>query len=143
MCLCVYQTKPVGLRAADVACPFVRPQLKFCAFFGLISFFNDCAMAKAVISGLSPRAAEFDTRIVNVVFVVDRVALGQVFLPVLRFFPVTIISPFLHTHLYLHVAVIRRTNGRSWEPSNSNITSEIAGHKTEVASDISMFSSAK
>jgi hypothetical protein len=32
-------------------------------------------------------------------FVVDKVALGQVFLRVLRFSPVTIIPPLLHIHL--------------------------------------------
>ena len=31
-------------------------------------------------------------------FVVDKVALGQVFLPVLRFSPLSIIPPMLHTH---------------------------------------------
>jgi hypothetical protein len=42
--------------------------------------------------------------------VVDEVALGQGFLGVLRYFPVSII-PWV-THLYLHVAHTRRTNGR-------------------------------
>jgi hypothetical protein len=110
---CVYQSKPVRLLTSDAVWPFVRSQLNFCVLFGLISFFNDGAMAKAVISALSPWAPEFDPRLVSVVFVVDRVALGQVFLPVLRFSPVIIIVPFLHPHIYLHVAVIRWTNGRS------------------------------
>jgi hypothetical protein len=56
-------------------------------------------MAKTVIAGLSPRAPELDPRLVNVVFVVDRVTMEQVFLPVLRFSPVTIIASFLHTRL--------------------------------------------
>ena len=68
-------------------------------------------MDKAVIAGLSPRATEFDPRLANVVFVVDRLALGQVFLQVIRCPPVTIIAPFLHTHLYLDVAFITKTNG--------------------------------
>jgi hypothetical protein len=34
-------------------------------------------------------------------FVVDKVALGQGFLRVLRFFPVNIISPLLHIHSYI------------------------------------------
>jgi hypothetical protein len=38
-------------------------------------------------------------RSVHVGFVVDKVALGQVFLWVLRFFPVNIIPPWLHTHI--------------------------------------------
>jgi hypothetical protein len=36
-------------------------------------------------AGLSPRRPVFDTRSVHVRFVVDEVALGQIFLPVLRF----------------------------------------------------------
>jgi len=33
-------------------------------------------------------------------FVVDVVGLGQVFLPVLRFSPVSIIPPLLHAHVF-------------------------------------------
>ena len=108
---CVYQSNPVRLRTAGAVRPTVCQVATVLS--GLISFFNGCAMGKAIIAGLSPRAPEFDPRLVNVVFVVDRVALGQVFLPVFRFSPVTILAPFLHTNLYLHVAVIRRTNGWS------------------------------
>ena len=39
-------------------------------------------------------------------------ALGQIFLPVIRFSPVSIIPPMLHTH-HIHVALTRGTNGRS------------------------------
>jgi len=42
-----------------------------------------------------------------------QVGLGQIFLRVLLFSPVIIIPFMLHTHLYMHVAVKRRTNGRS------------------------------
>ena len=122
---------------------FVRSRLNFCVLFGLLSFFNGCAVGRAVFAGLSARAPEFDPRLANVVFVVDRVALGQIFLPVLRFSPVTIIAAFLHTHLYLDVAFIRRTNGEAWEPSSSNIISEIGGHRTEDASDLYILSSVK
>jgi len=106
---CVYQSNPVRLRTSGA----VRPTVCQVAavLFVLISFFSGCAMAKAVIAGLSPRAPEFDPRLGNVVFVVDRVALGQVFLPVLRFSPFTILAPFIHIHLYLHVAGIRRSLG--------------------------------
>ena len=37
----------------------------------------------------------------------DKVALGQVFLHVLRFSPVSIIPPVLHIHARLHVALTR------------------------------------
>ena len=42
----------------------------------------------------------------------DKVSLWQVFLRILRFSPVNIISPVLHTHLRLQVVHTRRTNGR-------------------------------
>ena len=42
-----------------------------------------------------------------------KVALGQVFLPVPRLTPVSIIPPMPHTHLYPHVAVARMKSGRS------------------------------
>jgi hypothetical protein len=47
-----------------------------------------------------------------VVFEVEKVALGQVFLPVIRFSPVTITPLTLHIHSHPYVAIIRRTNGR-------------------------------
>ena len=66
---------------------------------------------------------EFHPKSAHVRFMVDKVALGEVFLGVLRFRSVSIIPPMLrararththtHTHLHLHVALTRRTNGRS------------------------------
>jgi len=38
-------------------------------------------------------------------FMVDKVALRQVFLRVLRLFPVSAIPSMFHTHLHLHVAL--------------------------------------
>jgi hypothetical protein len=67
---------------------------------------------RRLVAGLSPRRPGFDPGSVNVGFVVDEVALGQVFLLVLRFSPVSIILLVLHTHLHLHVA-FTRTDGRS------------------------------
>jgi len=46
-------------------------------------------------------------------FLVGKVTLWQVSIPVLRFSHVSIIPPMLHTHLYLNITVIRRTSGRS------------------------------
>lgn len=45
-------------------------------------------------------------------FIFDTVALCQVFLRVLSFYLVSIVPPALHTHLQLHVALTRRSNGR-------------------------------
>ena len=46
-------------------------------------------------------------------FLVDKLALVQVFLGILRVSPVSILPPVLHTHLPLRVALARPTNGRS------------------------------
>jgi hypothetical protein len=53
---------------------------------------------KRSVAGLSPQKNGFAPGSVHVGFVVDKVALGQVLLRVLRFFPVNITPPLLHTH---------------------------------------------
>jgi len=61
-----------------------------------------------------------------------KVALPQVFLPILLFSSVSVIPPMLHTHLHLHVA---RTRETSWwspgTPETSNAVSEIGEHWIE------------
>jgi hypothetical protein len=49
-------------------------------------------------ASLPPRRPGFDPGSVHVGFVVDKVALGQVFLRVLRFFPVSFIPSVLHNN---------------------------------------------
>jgi hypothetical protein len=51
---------------------------------------------RRLVAGLSPRRLGFDPGSVHVGFMVNKVALGQVFPPVLRFFPVNFIPPVLH-----------------------------------------------
>ena len=52
---------------------------------------------RRLVAGLPPRRHGFDPGSVHVGFVVDKVALGQVFPPrVLRFSPVNFIPPVLH-----------------------------------------------
>jgi len=63
-------------------------------------------------AGLLTRRYGIDPWPVHVGFKVDKVALAQVFLPVLRFSPVTITLPTIHTHSRPYVAITRRTNGR-------------------------------
>ena len=60
---------------------------------------------RRLVAGLSLRRPEFDPRSVHVKFVVDKVALRQVFLWVLRLFPVSAIPSMFRTHLHLHVAL--------------------------------------
>jgi hypothetical protein len=54
---------------------------------------------KRLVAGLSPRRPGFAPGSILVGFVVDKVALGQVYLRVLRFSPANIIPPLLHIHL--------------------------------------------
>jgi hypothetical protein len=54
---------------------------------------------KQLVAGLSPRRPGFATGSIHVGFVVDKVALAQVFLRVLQFCPASIIPPLLHTHM--------------------------------------------
>ena len=56
---------------------------------------------------------EFYHRAVHVGLMVGKRVLWKVYLPVLLLPPVSIIPPLLHSYLRLHVALTRRTNGRS------------------------------
>jgi len=64
------------------------------------------------VTGLSPRSPGCDPIWVQVRLVLDK-AMGQIFLLALRFSPVSIITPMLHTRLHLLTTLIRRTSGRS------------------------------
>jgi hypothetical protein len=59
---------------------------------------------KQLVTGLSPQRPEFDLRLVHVVFVVDKVALGQVFSKYVSF-PVSITPPMLCTHPSIHPSI--------------------------------------
>jgi hypothetical protein len=58
-----------------------------------------------------------DPRPVNPRVVMDKVAPGQVFLPVPGFSAIGIIPPKFHTYLYIHAGLTRRANGLSFEAS--------------------------
>jgi hypothetical protein len=53
-----------------------------------------------LVAGLSSRRSGFEPGSLNVGFLVDKVALGQVLLRVLRFSPVNIIPPWLYNFIY-------------------------------------------
>ena len=53
-------------------------------------------MAYQFVAGLSELRPRLDPRSVHVRFVMDKVALGKVYFPVLRLFPVSGIPPLLH-----------------------------------------------
>jgi hypothetical protein len=63
-------------------------------------------------------------------FLVYKVVLGQVFLPVLGFFLSVSFHQLLHTHLYLGYMLLLPAGqtGETWEPSKSTAVSEIGEH---------------
>ena len=84
--------------------------LYFCAQFRRIS-------ALRSVAGLSPLGPGFDPRTVRVRFVEFKRALGQVYLPILLFSPVSIIPSVLYTHIHLHVALPEGQTDEVWKPS--------------------------
>ena len=58
-----------------------------------------------LVVGLSPRRSGFDHRSVHMRYVRDTMALGQIYLPGLRMYPVSIIPPLLNTNLHLYVSL--------------------------------------
>lgn len=73
---------------------------------------NAVPRVRRPFAGLSTRRHGIDPSSVHVGSVVDKVSLEQVFLPVIRFSPVSITPPTLHNNSHLYVAITRRTNGR-------------------------------
>ena len=73
------------------------------------SLWRTMSWLRRLVAGLSPLRIGFEARSAHVSFMV----VGQVFLPVPRLTPVSIVPPMLHTHLHPHVAVARRKSGRS------------------------------
>jgi len=76
----------------------------FAAF--VAASFHPSPSASSIISAVSHcllnTEAWFNPRPVHVGFVVDRVALRQVFLQVLRFPTIIVIPPVLHIHLFIY-----------------------------------------
>jgi hypothetical protein len=71
------------------------------------------------MDGISQRGPGFVYRSDHVVFVVDKVALGQVFLRVLQFLPVNNILPWLSIRMYQWGMNARPVDGRSSETVSS------------------------
>jgi hypothetical protein len=66
-----------------------------------LSYFLGPVIAQAVRRRISPRRTVFASRAAHMGFVVDKIALGQVSLRVLRFSPVSIIPTLLHIYSYI------------------------------------------
>ena len=65
-------------------------------------------------ASLSQRTPGFDPVPVHVKFVVDNVALGQVFLRVVPFSFASIFPLMLQTRLHFNLTLVRRTSGQAW-----------------------------
>jgi len=61
-------------------------------------------------AGLSSQRLSFDLGPMHVGFIMDKVALYQVFLQLIRFSPVSTIPPKLQTHFHLYDALVVRTS---------------------------------
>jgi len=72
-------------------------------------------------------------------FVVDKVALGQVFLPVLQFFPVNIILLMLHTGIHLHSTLHHDNWVNLAHFKQSNARPDTGEHQKELDYHIAYF----
>ena len=91
------QTATRLLSATKSATSSLMQDLKF------QTVFRRTATFKAVsVAGLSRGSPEFDPRSFRVRYVVAKVSLRQVSLPVLQFSPVSIIPPMHHTHSFTY-----------------------------------------
>jgi hypothetical protein len=70
---------------------------------------------RRLVAGISMWRSGFTPRPVRVSFVVGKMAQKTDLSPVPLFSPVSIIPPILHTHLHLHVALVRGTQWRRLE----------------------------
>ena len=65
---------------------------------------------RGLVAGLPPRGPGFDSRLLHVRYVVEKLTVGQVSHRVLGSSPVTLFPPLLPIHVYLCVAVSKKTN---------------------------------
>jgi hypothetical protein len=73
----------------------------------------------------------FYPRSVHVRFVVDKAAIGQGFLRVLWFSPVTLTPPMLHAHLYLCFSYQKDERAKPGNLQKRKVLLEIGEHRIE------------
>jgi hypothetical protein len=87
---------------------------------------------RPLVTGKSPRRLCFDPNRIYMGFVVDKVAMGLVFLRVLRVSPVAVIpSMFLTNHHRLQASVTRSTRGGSMGTIKKQLSTKNRKHGTE------------
>lgn len=79
------------------------------------------------VTGFSRQKSGFDPWPFSVVFVVEEIALVQVFLRVTRSFCDSIIPSVLHAHLHLQVTLTKRIHGRSLRPFQRSVLLKQSG----------------
>lgn len=88
----------------------------------------ECLNIIQIKCSIQQRPLWFGPRSARVRLLVNKVAMGQFCLPVLRFFPVSTFPLIIHTHL--HLTLSTRTNGRYLGTfQHSSALSEIGDHR--------------
>jgi hypothetical protein len=84
-----------------------------------------------LVAGLSKLCPGFDPRLVNVRFVVHKVVMGQVSLPILLF-PLSVSFHQCSTLVFIYMLLLPEgRTGEAWEPSKSNVVTEIGEYWSE------------
>ena len=97
----------------ETECAYCAVRTECTTMMHLIFIINVVPWLRRLVAGLSLRRSGFCSWPIHMGFVVNKVALGQAFLRMSRFSPVSIIAPMLRTHLRLDAALTKRTNGQS------------------------------
>jgi len=108
----------IFLKYIKNVCGFLRNRSQFCVFIVIFVL----SASKLIRNGYYHPRIMKSVKICCPVLVVYKVALGQVFVPVLWSFPVSIIPQMFHTHLHLNTTALRRTC-RAWELSSKAVHS--------------------
>jgi hypothetical protein len=99
-----YTDKPIPLKQLEraVLSTLGNGRLDLKTYFNPINLpLKAVSQLRKSFAGLSPWRSSFNTRPVHVEFVVDNVDVGQAFLLVLQFLPLSFIPPMLHTYSFI------------------------------------------
>lgn len=86
--------------------------------------------SRSLVPGISPQWPRLDIRPVHVRFMMDKVALAEIFIWVLRLFQSSL--PPYCTLIFFYMLLLQgRQTSKTWEPSERNALSEIGKHWIE------------
>jgi hypothetical protein len=101
---------------------------------GYLSIFQvkrNLSWVRLLVTGLLPWRPGFGHSSVNVKFVVDKVELGQIFLPVVTVSFLSIIPRVAHTHVHVGAVTKRANRRRPGTFKKENFLWEVGEHLTE------------